>query len=272
MNERTALFPFEKKYLKKIITKQKQNAECSAPLFLDEVLNPVKTPCFFTQGIPCFPRAFLSVFYGTEEEAEITLWRKKGAVLSALFSRALYYCRQNGVKSVFLVVDPLSKVQPLLLTSCGDSSSGVMTLNGLPGVFFQKTYSEYFLTCDLRALVENASEAAVTSAEELSVFCSREEEGDTYRLVSDGHELSSCRITCFPGSGRFYLFDLLTVPEKRHMGYATLLLKEVAERLLPSGGRQLILQVSSKNEPAERLYRKLMFQTEEQRDYYVIRE
>jgi len=64
------------------------------------------------------------------------------------------------------------------------------------------------------------------------------------------------------------LFGLETKPEFRNKGMATGLMAKIAEEYAGMSGAVLRLQVSSKNVPAERLYRKLGFVTEEEREYY----
>ena len=100
-----------------------------------------------------------------------------------------------------------------------------------------------------------------------------EEDGTLrYVLLYKGLEAAECRILSMEEGRQCYLFGLKTKEEFRRQGMATCLLSEIGREYEMCEGAEMRLQVSSKNEAAERLYRKLGFRTAEQREYYKTEE
>ena len=71
---------------------------------------------------------------------------------------------------------------------------------------------------------------------------------------------------------RIWVTPLMVSKEFRRTGMATRLLREIAKAYEGNEEAVMRLQVSSQNEPAERLYRKLGFLTEDEREYYKTEE
>lgn len=247
----------------------------SASLFLDGEMNDAllgAKSLFFFGGKRKW-KGMLSVFYPTPEEAEFTVAvaEKEDIVLPVLFRAALKECNKYGTEEVYTVVNPALGFRYL----------------GECGVKLTYSHSEYFLCMETAELAESAtdSEEQKDTGETLSgstqkckfadITLQKEENEDEpvrYCLCVDGEEAAECFLSSFEGGIRWYLYHLETKEAFRRQGLATRLIFEVAKDIATQGAKMLRLQVSSKNVPAERLYRKLGFRTEEQRDYYKTEE
>ncbi|MGN1083833.1 MAG: GNAT family N-acetyltransferase, partial [Lachnospiraceae bacterium] len=201
--------------------------------------------------------------FSSETQAEFTAaeFVPEKEVLPELFEAALAECRRCSVKEVYTVVNPLL---------------GFSKLNEC-GVRLSYAFSEYFLCCDINTLTGSAAESKERQEGEAlkEAVLHRYEEADgavRYCLAGQGQEAAECLVTPFDEGKMWYLFRLETKEEFRRQGFARRLLCETARELAAAGAEQIRLQVSSKNRPAETLYRQLGFWTEEQRDYYKTEE
>lgn len=245
---------WEKKRLRRKTEEHQMQGGVTAALFLEEELNAAaKADCFFFAGSRWHPKGVLSVFFPEEEQAEFTAaeFVPGKQVLQSLFTEALWQCRRAGVKEIYTVINPamgFSKME-----ECG--------------VRFSYVRSEYMLCRDIKGLAELAGH------EKRNITLQREkgEEGEFYRLLREDGQVAECQVLQ-TADGNGYLFGLKTEEAVRRQGFASLLLLRVAKELAEKGARQLRLQVASDNVPAEHLYRKLGFRTEEQRDYYKTKE
>lgn len=241
----------------------------SASLFLDTQMNDALpgAKCLFFFGGKRKWKGMLSVFYPTPGEAEFTVAaaEKEDLVLPALFRAALKECDKYGVEERYTVVNPALGFR--YAEECG--------------VKLTYSHSEYFLCRETAELVagseeqkdaKEASEVLVPRGESADVTLQKfENEGEPVRccLCVDGEEATECFLSPFDGGAGWYLYHLETKEAFRRQGLATRLIYEVSKDIVTQGANILRLQVSSKNVPAERLYRKLGFRTEEQRDYYI---
>jgi len=240
----------------------------SASLFLDTQLNDAlpQAKCLFFFGRKRKWKGMLSVFYPTEREAEFTvaLAQPDERVLPALFRAAIKECRKYLVEEIYTVVNPTMNFTEM--GRCG----GRLTY----------AYSEYFLCQEAQSLIAAVERQKdmergtgietekSTSADITLTKSGAEGEPARYCLSVEGEEAAECFLSPFDSGTGWYLYHLETKEEYRRQGFATRLIREVAREIAAQGAKVLRLQVSSKNVPAERLYRKLGFQTEEQRDYY----
>lgn len=238
----------------------------SASLFLDTELNDAlpRTKCLFFFGGKRKWKGLLSVFYPAKEQAEFTVAvaEQDETVLPALFRAAIKECRKWGVEECYTVVNP----------------AGGFRLPEKGAVRFSYSHSEYFLCRETAELVvaERQTDAGNPTektekgiTQNITVQKSEvPDEPVRYLLSVNGEEAAECFLSPFDGGAGWYLYHLETKEEYRRQGLATRLICEVARDIAAQGGKVLRLQVSSKNVPAERLYRKLGFGTEEQRDYY----
>lgn len=240
----------------------------SASLFLDGEMNDALSGAkslFFFGGKRKW-KGMLSVFYPSSEEAEFTVAvaEKENVVLPALFQTALKECDKYGVEEIYTVVNPALGFR--YLEECG--------------VKLTYSHSEYFLCMETSESAvdsegqKNPQEASEGFAQRgkptditLQKF-EKEDEPVRYCLCVDGEEATECFLSPFGGGAGWYLYHLETKEAFRRQGLATRLIFEVMKDIAAQGAKILRLQVSSKNMPAERLYRKLGFRTEEQRDYY----
>ena len=248
----------EQKRLRRRIEDSKERGGVSASLFLEGELNALpEADCFFFAGTRLRPRGLLSVFFPDETQAEITVAEFVSGkhVLQTLFATGLRQCHGVAVKEVYTVVDPAYGF--CKMEECG--------------VHFSYAWSEYMLCRDMKGLAEVADGHGKKNVElrkekdpEEGVLC--------YRLLWEGRQVASCFILPTEEETGCYLFGLATEETVRRQGFATALLAEIAKEFAEKGDGRMRLQVSSKNGPAERLYRKLGFWTEEQRKYYKTEE
>lgn len=229
----------------------------SASLFLEGEMNALSdADCFFFFGGRLRPKGLLTVFFPDEEHAELTVaeFVPGEGGLSTLFASALRECGRVGVGWVYTVKNP----------ACG------FDLARVEGIRFVHAWSEYMLCNEMRVLA-SIEKSHVGEGEEL--LKEPEQDGTIrYTLLRDGQEAAECRILPTENGTQCYLFGLKTKEAFRRMGLATRLFTEIAKEYEEREGARMRLQVSSKNVPAERLYRKLGFWTEEQRDYYKTEE
>lgn len=244
---------WEQKRLQRKTEEAKGRGGVSASLFLESEMNALAdAECFFFYGSRFWPKALLTVFFPDEEQAEITLAEfipEKNAK-KALFRCAIEACKRVAVEQVYTVRDPAYGFD----------------LEGVEGVCFSHEWSEYMLGIGMEKL---AAVKETIPGTELKKEKAPEEDGTwRYVLLQDGTETAECRILATDGGTQCYLFGLETRPEFRRKGMATSLMAEIAKEYARTKGAVLRLQVSSKNVPAESLYRKLGFVTEEEREYY----
>lgn len=251
----------ERKKLQNRIKACEKRGSLSASLFLEAELNALpEADCFFFYGTKRRCRGVLSVFFPTEKTAEFTAADFSGEekVLPALFAAALDECRRLHIEEVYTVVNP---------------SFGVQKTETY-GARLSYAFSEYFLCCGAGTLAERSAEEPEPEKEKETrgktvLRCHREADGQRrYCLLWEGTEVSECRFLPFDAGKGWYLFCLETKEEFRRRGFAERLIREAAGELSAAGAERIRLQVSSKNRTAERLYRRLGFRTEEQRDYY----
>lgn len=245
MTERLTLW--ERKRLRRRIEKCEERGSLSASLFLD-------ADCFFFYGTKQRYKGVLSVFFTEENEAEFApaAFSAEKEILPALFQAALRECRRRSTEGVYTVADPRSGHSPR--TECGAR--------------FSYAFSEYFLCCDTAELAREYVK------EKETVFRRYEEPDGQIRccLLREGKEVTECMGIPFDEGKGWYVYRLETKEEFRQKGFAERLLRAAAAEFAAAGAEKIRLQVSSKNQPAERLYRKLGFWTEEQRDYYKTEE
>lgn len=258
------LFRWEQKKLRRKTEAAKQWGGVSAALFLEGEMNALAdADCFFFCGGRMRPKGLLTVFFPDEEHAEITVAElvPEGGGLSELYKSALRECERVGVTRIHTVRNPV----------CGFDTKRI------PGIRLSHDWSEYMLCIGMKELAD-AGEAFVSVAGAYGKCEAKKEEAPErdgtlrYILYRNGQEATECRILPADGGRQCYLFGLKTKEEFRRKGMATRLLTEIAKERADEDGAVLRLQVSSKNEPAERLYRKLGFVTEEEREYYKTEE
>lgn len=245
----------EQKILQRKTEEAKKRGGVSASLFLESEMNALSdAACFFFYGSRFRPKALLTVFFPDEVRAEITVaeYSAKRTSLEELFYVAIKECRSVLVEQIYTVRDP----------ACG------FDLGKIEGICFSHEWSEYMLRIEMEKLAaEEPDYSGVVT--ELKEEEAPEEDGTLrYVLLRDGQEAAECRILVMNGGKQCYLFGLETKPEFRNRGMATGLMAKIAKEYAGRPGAELKLQVSSQNIPAERLYRKLGFVTEEEREYY----
>ena len=245
----------EQRRLQKKTDQATRRGGVSASLFLESEMNALAdAACFFFCGSRLCPKGLLTVFFPDEERAELTVaefWENK-ASLDVLFQSAVKECGRVGVEHVYTVRDP----------ACG------FELGKITGVCFVYEWSEFMLRIGMKELAaaKPCDSGVVT---ELKKEAAPEEDGTLrYVLFCDGAEAAECRVLVTDKGRQCYLFGLETKPELRNRGMATRLMTKIAGEYAGTEGAVLRLQVSSQNVPAERLYRKLGFVTEEEREYY----
>lgn len=257
------LFRWERKRLEKRTEAAKKWGGVSASLFLEGDMNALSdADCFFFYGSRVWPKGLLTIFFPDEEHAELTVaeFLPTSGMLPALYRSALKECGRVGVDAVHTVRNP----------KCG------FEFGKITGISFSYDWSEYMLCLEMEALAEAGCKEA--PAEQEGTVCIEKDEapeGDgtvRYRLLCDGQKAAECRILAAAGGTQCYLFGLKTEETFRRKGMATALLFAIAKEYKDYGGAVMRLQVSSKNVPAERLYRKLGFRTEEEREYYKTKE
>lgn len=253
---------WERKRLRSRAKECENRGSLSASLFLEAEMNALReADCFFFYGTRRRYQGVLSVFFPTEREAEFTVavFSEEKGILPALFAAALAGCRRLLVKEVYTVTDP--RFGFLEGRECG--------------VRLSPAFSEYMLCCDTSTLAEgNGTDAAEDAGKGEIIFsCSEEADGQlSCRLLRSGEEAAGCRVMPSGEEKEWYLFGLETKERFRRQGLAKRLIRETARMLADRGAERIRLQVSSKNRPAEKLYRGLGFWTEEQRDYYKTEE
>ncbi|MBR6537136.1 MAG: GNAT family N-acetyltransferase [Lachnospiraceae bacterium] len=254
------LYCRERKRLRKKTEEAKKCGRVSASLFLEGEMNALSdADCFFFYGSRLRPKGLLTVFFPDEEHAEITVaeFVPEGGGLPELYRSALKECKRVGTEAVHTVRNPVHGFD----------------LKRVNGIVFSYEWSEYMLCIGMKEL---ATAGAVRSSNvegsiETEVIKEDAPEDDgtlRYVLLWNGQEAAECRILPGAEGMQCYLFGLKTKKELRRTGMATRLLVEIAKEYAVRDEAVMRLQVSSKNEPAERLYRKLGFVTEEEREYY----
>lgn len=248
----------ERKRLQKRMDEARMRGGLSASLFLEWEMNALTdADCFFFYGSRLRPKGVLSVFFPDEEHAELTVARfvEEKEILPVLFFRALEECKRVGISHIHTVVDP----------SLGFS------LEDAEGITFSCERSEYML----RIRLEELAKMQGGLPEDTVLLQEETEEGDGtvgYALIRDREKIAECLIYPMPETGGAYLYGLKTEVAFRRKGMATKLMCEIAKDLTGHGIKTLRLQVSSENRAAETLYRKLGFETEEERKYYETKE
>lgn len=258
------LFRWEKKRLRKKTETAKKRGRVSASLFLEEEMNALSdADCFFFYGSRFRPKSLLTVFFPDEEHAEITAaeFSEEEEGLPALYRSVLRECKRVGAEQVHTVRNPVWGF---------DSES-------IKGIRFSYEWSEYMLRIEMKELaaLPGLPMPGAGTVDRAEVRKEEAPEGDgtvRYALIIDGTEAAECRILPVSDGMQCYLFGLKTKEEFRRKGMATRLLIEIAKEYAVRDGAIMRLQVSSKNQPAERLYRKLGFATEEEREYYKTEE
>ncbi len=246
---------WEQRRLQKKTEEAKERGGVSASLFLESEMNALSdAACFFFYGSRLWPKGLLTIFFPDEERAEITVAEFQPDKVSsgALFQSAIKECGRIGAEQIYTVRDPAYGFD----------------LEKVEGIRFSHEWSEYMLRIGMGelAMKEPDCSGAVT---ELKKEESPEEDGTLrYVLLCEGKEAAECRILVMNDGRQCYLFGLETRPEFRNRGMATGLMAKIAKEYAGEADAILRLQVSSKNIPAERLYRKLGFVTEEEREYY----
>jgi len=249
------LLRFEKRRLQKKTEEAKKRGGVSASLFLEGEMNALEdADCFFFYGSRLFPKGLLTVFFPDEEHAEITVaeFVPEENLLPVLYQNALRECERVQVSQVHTVRNP----------ACG------FVFEKVPGIRFTYEWSEYMLCAGMKELAAMEATGADGSVE---IKEEADPEGDgtlRYVLLWEGQEAAECRILPVADGRQCYLFGLKTKEAFLRKGMATRLLVEIAKKYADREGAVLRLQVSSKNVPAERLYRKLGFVTEEEREYF----
>lgn len=246
---------WEQRRLQKRTEEAKERGGVSASLFLESEMNALSNAaCFFFHGSRICPNALLTIFFPDETRAEITVaeFLPAKASLEQLFQSAIKECGRVNVEQIYTVRDP----------ACG------FDFGRVEGIRFFHEWSEYMLRIDMETLAakepDNPGIRAEIKKEEVP-----EEEGILrYVLLWEGKEAAECRLLVTDEGRKCYLFGLETRPEFRNKGMATGLVVKIAKEYAGRSGAVLRLQVSSKNVPAEKLYRKLGFVTEEEREYY----
>lgn len=243
----------------------------SASLFLDTEMNEsmLRAKSLFFAGGKKKWSGMISVFYPNTKEAEFTVAVAEGKEkkLPALFRSAKRECYRNGVEELYMVTDPKRKFR--YMDACGTK--------------FEFSHSEFFLVLKTegRRLRENESsgDGVPEGASERensgkgSVEKTKTEETSLrYCLKKDSEEAAECFVSAFDAEGCWYLHHLETKESLRRRGYAERLVKAVIRDATEQKAGFIRLQVSSGNAAALGLYRKLGFETEEQRDYYRIME
>lgn len=246
----------ERKRLQRRVEEAKMRGGVSASLFLDWEMNALTdADCFFFYGSRLRPKGVLSVFFPDEEHAEFTVAQlAEGTdILPELFFRALEECNRVGITQVHTVVDPKFG----------------FSLGEMRGLDFFHDWSEYMLQAAVGSLTDKQNRLP----EEISfVKKEGEDEAFCYALLKDETVLADCLIYHVPGATQVYLYGLKTGEAYRRQGFATKLIREIAKDSEVQGKTAICLQVSSENREAERLYRKLGFETEEERKYYRTKE
>ncbi len=249
------LFRRERERLQRKTEEAKMRGGVSASLFLEEDMNAIENAdCFFFYGGRICPKALLTVFFPDEEHAEITVakFTAEKKMLPVLYKKALAACKRVGIEQVHTVKNPVLGFD----------------LESIDGIAFMHDWSEYMLCNEMRVLAEIVEQTGQAVTE---IKKEEASEGDgtlRYVLVWNGTEAAECRIFSMDDGRQCYLFGLKTKEEFRRRGMATLLLSGIAKEYAEIENSVMRLQVSSKNVPAERLYRKLGFRTEEEREYY----
>lgn len=253
------LYRWEQKRLRKRTEEAKARGNVSAALFLESEMNALSdADCFFFYGGRRNPKALLTVFFPDETRGEITaaefLESEEG--LSLLYQKVLRECKKIDVESLHTVRNP----------------AGGFSFDKIKGIRFTYEWSEYMLCGKMSMLAGEGEEK-----EQRSVTVRKEQAPEAdgtlrYSLKVDGQETVKCRILPLADGTGCYLFGLKTKEEFRRTGMATRLLREIAKEYEGNEDAVMRLQVSSQNEPAERLYRKLGFRTEEEREYYKTEE
>ncbi len=253
------LFSCERRRLRKKTEEAQNRGGVSASLFLEGEMNALSdADCFFFYGTRLRPKGLLTVFFPDEEHAEITVAEfvpGRGG-LSELYRCALTECKRVGAERIHTVRNPVHGFR----------------MEGIAGVRFSYEWSEYMLCTKMSSLATSGTAKETGGLYDgAEVIKDEAPEGDgtfRYRLFWDGQETAECRILPAEAGRQCYLFGLETRKEFRRRGMATVLLREIAKEYASLDGAVLRLQVSSQNEPAEHLYRKLGFVTEEEREYY----
>ena len=245
----------EQRRLQKKTEEAKERGGVSASLFLESEMNALSdASCFFFYGSRLRPKALLTVFFPDEERAEITVaeFMPGRASLGALFQSAVRECGRVDVKQIYTVRDP----------ACG------FDFGKVEGARFCHEWSEYMLCIGMEALAATEAGCAGIVTELKKQEAPQKDGTLRYVLLRDGEEVAECRLLVTDNGRQCYLFGLETKPEFRNRGFATELMTRIAKEYAGRPGAVLRLQVSSENVPAERLYRKLGFVTEEEREYY----
>lgn len=245
----------EQKRLEKRTEEAKKRGGVSASLFLEGEMNALSdADCFFFFGGRLLPKGLLTVFFPDETCAEITVaeYTPRESMLYLLYRKALAECQRVGVTQVYTVRNP----------ECG------FAFDRISGVRFTYEWSEYMLGISMKKLVLPVEPE---ENNEMGLKAEPAPEGDgtwRYALLRDDVEVAECRILPTENGRCCYLFGLKTKEEWRKKGMAPRLLAAVARQYTENEDAVMRLQVSSKNELAERLYRKLGFVTEEEREYF----
>ena len=245
---------WEQKRLQRKTEESKGRGGVSASLFLESEMNALSdAACFFFYGSRVRPKALLTVFFPDESQAEITVaeFLPEKTILKSLFESAVKECGRVAVEQIYTVRDPAYGFD----------------LNKIEGVSFFREWSEYMLRIDMARLAATEWEASETVTE-IKKEAPEDDGTMRYVLLRDGKEAAACRLLVTDAGRQCYLFGLETKQEFRRMGMATGLLAMIAKEFGSVEGAVLRLQVSSKNVPAERLYRKLGFVVEEEREYF----
>lgn len=249
----------EQRRLQKKTEEAKKWGGVSSSLFLEGEMNALSDAnCFFFYGSRLHPKGLLTVFFPDEEQAEFTVaeFVPGKAGLTSLFTGAIRECRRVKVEQIHTVSNPAYGFD----------------FGKIDGIRFTHEWSEYMLCTEMEMLAKNeidGKKAGMVPGTVIRKEDAPEQDGTIrYCLLQNDEEVSECRILPLNDGKQCYLFGLKTKEEHRRKGMATALLRAIAEEYKVMEGAVLLLQVSSKNEPAERLYRALGFRTKEQRDYF----
>ena len=230
----------QKETIQKGFFRAKQAGYVGTELFLQEEMNADKKACYFLEA-----HAFASVFCPDKETAEITGFflphHRNRYEYEDFLRKVIRRLRLQGRKKIHIIGNAFCEKETDILT----------------GIFGEPEYAEYFMK-KKGAFVPGSF---------------KEERG--YELEYEGKKIGRCKMT-FHLNG-WYLHGFQIQKEYRRQGFGTKFLNEILEDLTKERENHIrleytdvFLQVSSRNEPAVKLYEKAEFSISEQRNYYAV--
>lgn len=252
-------------------------------LFLSNDINYHKDmPCFFLCYVGEKLCGVLTVFAPTMETAEISgfvdPFHRRSGVFSRLLLESWQILHQYRITRLLIVTDAVSTICTKILNHWQAELSHSEYLLVYKGGNLR---TEFVLAS--KCVVREAAESDFENMVALNMANFGEDRENASHMVRENfkHELTRCfvgqidddifgLVNVRKEGSDFYICGFNIAPTQQGKGFGRYMLDQVLERLTPSDGESITLEVDSNNQPAYQLYTTSGFEVQSQADYYKL--